>query len=105
MNLRIVDEFNLHLSSDQEHSLMQNTHQVKKISPRQFSVIIVNAKAYLLTIVKNNVLLIGSHNNDPYGGKISVIDCDRLKLADLSYPEVNMVLIIHMSIHGICIIL
>ena len=85
-----MDEFNLHLSSDQEHSLMQHIHEVNKIYPRQFSVIIVNAKAYSLISVKNNALLIDSHNNDPYSGKISVFDGDRLKLADLNYPDVEL---------------
>lgn len=90
MNLRIVDKFNLYLSSDQQHSLMQHIHQVNKISPRQFSEIIVNAKAYSLISVKENILLINSHHNDPYDGKISVIDCNRLKLADLNYPVVEL---------------
>lgn len=34
MNLRIVNKFNLHLSSDQEYSLMLHRHQKIKISPK-----------------------------------------------------------------------
>ena len=94
MNLRIVNKFNLHLSSDQEYSLMQYMHQKIKISPKQFSVIIVNAMTYSLISVKNNVLLLDSHNSDPYGDKVSIIYFDsfiRLKLVELKNLDVKLV--------------
>lgn len=94
MNLRIVNKFNLHLSSDQEYSLMQHMHQRIKISPKQFSVIIVNAMTYSLISVKNNVLLLDSHNSDPYGDKVSIVYFNsfiRLKLVELNNPDVKLV--------------
>lgn len=94
MNLRIVNKFNLHLSSDQEYSLMLHRHQKIKISPKQFSVIIVNAMTFSLISVKNNVLLLNSHNSDPYSDKVSIVHFDlfiRLKLVELNYSDVKLV--------------